>query len=343
MSSAALVVSVFLSQVDWDLILLMEPPTLLGAIAGSYINKLLPVWISHILLAVLLTLMTIRVVQRACRIYHRESASNMQAAQPSSSGPTAAAQAADQTAQGVITEGAANGSLAPVTSDPCRPLCSNSITSGSGCSNQDPDRLADADAVVQLSALSASGAAVATGSSTMISSATMSRRRSRPLLSASQQQLHSSSTAAAGDPHQAEDRPTSAPSLAAAVVPAATRLPSSTLIPLEIEGNISEEVLGQLVARQASPRHWLTPPPAAAAAAAAATEGDGRPGYGEILLQGAAALPRLHSSSAPSGNGTHHHHKQQQQPQPPQEPDEVLPPCPAECKLLYAPPEHTRR
>jgi len=67
----------------------MQPPTLLGAIAGSYINKLLPVWISHVLLAVLLTLMTLRVMQRARRIYRRETAARCLAGHTSS--PTAAA------------------------------------------------------------------------------------------------------------------------------------------------------------------------------------------------------------------------------------------------------------
>eukprot|EP00775_Hariotina_reticulata_P001221 gene1221-1560_t len=318
-------------MVDWDLILLMEPPTLLGAIAGSYINKLLPVWISHILLAVLLTLMTIRVVQRACRIYHRESAAHAQAAQTSSSGPptAAAAQAAQAAAHvsGISADPATNSSLPCMPDGPSCGLCRDSITSGSECSLQ--GRLAAANPVVQLSAVSASGAAVVTSSSAMISSATMSRRLSRPLLSAAQQQHRS--TAAAGETHQAEQRPASAP-LSAPAAAQAIRLPSSTLIPLEIEGNISEEALVELVSGQASPLHWLTPPPLAAAV----VSGDG---CGEILLQGGDVRPRLHSSNASSGNGT----LLQQQQQPAHEFDEVPPPCPAECKLLYAPPQHTRR
>lgn len=42
--------------------------------AGSYINKLLPAWITSVLLALLLALMTIRIAQRAARIYARETA-----------------------------------------------------------------------------------------------------------------------------------------------------------------------------------------------------------------------------------------------------------------------------
>jgi len=308
--------------VDWDLILLMEPPTLLGAIAGSYINKLLPVWISHILLAVLLTLMTARVAQRACRIYHRETAAQANAGQPSSNEPpaaaaTAAVQASQAAAQlaGISRETiSGNGSLAHMTKAPCRPICS---TSGSEFSNHAQGRIAG-NAVLQLSAVSASDAAVATGSSTMISTATMSRRRSRPLLSASQQQQVSA--VAAGDPHQAEDPPAHGPSPAAQ----AMRVPSSTLIPLEIEGNISEEVLVQLVSGPDFTAALADTPPAAAV-------GNG-PGCGEILLQGTGALPGLQSSSTSSGDGTH-----QQQQQHALEADEAPPPCPAECKLLYAP------
>lgn len=46
--------------------------------AGSYINKLLPAWISHLLLALLLTLMTVRVLQRAFMIYKKETAAQQQ-------------------------------------------------------------------------------------------------------------------------------------------------------------------------------------------------------------------------------------------------------------------------
>eukprot|EP00878_Enallax_costatus_P010013 GHUV01010452.1.p1 GENE.GHUV01010452.1~~GHUV01010452.1.p1 ORF type:complete len:687 (+),score=222.48 GHUV01010452.1:318-2378(+) len=48
--------------------------------AGSYINKLLPSWISHLLLALLLTLLTVRVVHRANMIYKKETAALQQLA-----------------------------------------------------------------------------------------------------------------------------------------------------------------------------------------------------------------------------------------------------------------------
>eukprot|EP00877_Chromochloris_zofingiensis_P014432 jgi/Chrzof1/9242/UNPLg00209.t1 len=63
--------------VDWDLILLMEPPTVLGAVVGSFLNKLLPVWINRVLLAMFIILMTWRVSQRAMVIYRRETLAKM--------------------------------------------------------------------------------------------------------------------------------------------------------------------------------------------------------------------------------------------------------------------------
>ncbi|WIA12168.1 hypothetical protein OEZ85_012240 [Tetradesmus obliquus] len=37
--------------IDWDLILVMEPTTMLGALLGGYLNKLFPVWLTSCLLA----------------------------------------------------------------------------------------------------------------------------------------------------------------------------------------------------------------------------------------------------------------------------------------------------
>lgn len=49
---------------------------------GSYINKLLPAWITSVLLVLLLAGMTVRVAQRAVRIYTRESAAKQEDAAP---------------------------------------------------------------------------------------------------------------------------------------------------------------------------------------------------------------------------------------------------------------------
>jgi hypothetical protein len=58
--------------IDWDLILVMEPTTMLGALLGSYLNKLLPIWITSCLLATLLGLLTLKLVQKAVQLYLAE-------------------------------------------------------------------------------------------------------------------------------------------------------------------------------------------------------------------------------------------------------------------------------
>ena len=40
--------------------LVMEPSTILGAVAGGYINRLLPPWLTNVALAVLLSFLTSR-------------------------------------------------------------------------------------------------------------------------------------------------------------------------------------------------------------------------------------------------------------------------------------------
>lgn len=48
--------------IDWDLILMMEPMTVLGAVFGSYFNRMLMSWLTDGLLAVLLSLISYRQV-----------------------------------------------------------------------------------------------------------------------------------------------------------------------------------------------------------------------------------------------------------------------------------------
>ena len=54
--------------ISWDLAVVMEPSTILGAVAGGYVNRLLPPWATNTALAVLLLFLTSRcavVVRRA--------------------------------------------------------------------------------------------------------------------------------------------------------------------------------------------------------------------------------------------------------------------------------------
>ena len=51
--------------IDWDLILVMEPSTILGAILGTYVNHVLPPWITTLSLALLLGYITSNLVKKA--------------------------------------------------------------------------------------------------------------------------------------------------------------------------------------------------------------------------------------------------------------------------------------
>eukprot|EP00466_Bigelowiella_natans_P016887 jgi/Bigna1/80325/fgenesh1_pg.70_\ len=58
--------------VDWDLILAMEPMTIVGALVGSYLNKVLPSWFTSICLTTVLTLTTYRMIAKANKVHSRE-------------------------------------------------------------------------------------------------------------------------------------------------------------------------------------------------------------------------------------------------------------------------------
>ncbi|GAB5356420.1 hypothetical protein AAMO2058_000288200 [Amorphochlora amoebiformis] len=59
--------------IDWDLILVMEPVTILGALIGSFINKLLPGWLTSFFLVVVLSVTTFRLLSKARRMYSEET------------------------------------------------------------------------------------------------------------------------------------------------------------------------------------------------------------------------------------------------------------------------------
>jgi len=61
--------------VDWDLILAMEPMTILGALLGSYLNKIAPTWLTSVCLTTLLALTTNRMIRKAGKVYAREELS----------------------------------------------------------------------------------------------------------------------------------------------------------------------------------------------------------------------------------------------------------------------------
>ena len=59
--------------IDWDLILVMEPLTIGGAVAGSFINKLLPEWLLVISLVLLLGYTPKRTLEKGFKTYAKET------------------------------------------------------------------------------------------------------------------------------------------------------------------------------------------------------------------------------------------------------------------------------
>mmetsp|Transcript_32347 Transcript_32347/g.77313 ORF Transcript_32347/g.77313 Transcript_32347/m.77313 type:complete len:614 (+) Transcript_32347:232-2073(+) len=59
--------------IDWDLIVVMEPPTLLGALIGANLNKLLPETAIAILLVVLLVYTSFNTLKKAHSMYQKET------------------------------------------------------------------------------------------------------------------------------------------------------------------------------------------------------------------------------------------------------------------------------
>lgn len=66
--------------VDWDLILVMEPLTILGALIGSFLNKLLPELVLTILLVMLLGCTTYETTTKGIKVYKKETKENEAAA-----------------------------------------------------------------------------------------------------------------------------------------------------------------------------------------------------------------------------------------------------------------------
>jgi len=59
--------------VDWDLIMIMEPLTIAGAIAGSFVNKVLPDWILAICLILLLGATSYKTITKGVSTYKKET------------------------------------------------------------------------------------------------------------------------------------------------------------------------------------------------------------------------------------------------------------------------------
>jgi len=62
------------SLVDWDLLILMEPLTLAGALVGGFVNKLAPELVITVLLVILLYLTSERTLKKGFKLYAKETA-----------------------------------------------------------------------------------------------------------------------------------------------------------------------------------------------------------------------------------------------------------------------------
>merc|ERR1711971_291942 len=59
--------------VDWDLILVMEPLTIAGALIGAFLNKVLPELLLTVLLVLLLGFTSYNSLTKAMKMYRKES------------------------------------------------------------------------------------------------------------------------------------------------------------------------------------------------------------------------------------------------------------------------------
>lgn len=66
--------------VDWDLILIMEPLTIGGALAGSFLNKILPEWLLVVSLVILLSYTAQTTLDKGFKVYQKESEAKAKAA-----------------------------------------------------------------------------------------------------------------------------------------------------------------------------------------------------------------------------------------------------------------------
>ncbi|WIA22636.1 hypothetical protein OEZ86_009614 [Tetradesmus obliquus] len=64
--------------IDWDLVMLFGPPSVVGSISGSYINMIIPSWVTKVTLFLLLIPITWRMVQKARTLYRNENAAKQQ-------------------------------------------------------------------------------------------------------------------------------------------------------------------------------------------------------------------------------------------------------------------------
>merc|ERR1719482_2669331 len=60
--------------IDWDIILIMEPSTIVGAVLGSFLSKILPDIVLSVMLAFILAFMGYRTLTKAVDLHAKETA-----------------------------------------------------------------------------------------------------------------------------------------------------------------------------------------------------------------------------------------------------------------------------
>merc|ERR1719192_2547609 len=61
-------------RIDWDIMLMMEPLTVAGALVGTFVNVISPPWVITIMLVLLLTATAIKTMKKGIKKYHQETA-----------------------------------------------------------------------------------------------------------------------------------------------------------------------------------------------------------------------------------------------------------------------------
>lgn len=62
-------------RIDWDIMLMMEPLTVAGALVGTFVNVLLPPWVISCMLMLLLVATAIKTMKKGIKKYNQETAS----------------------------------------------------------------------------------------------------------------------------------------------------------------------------------------------------------------------------------------------------------------------------
>jgi len=61
-------------RIDWDIMLMMEPLTVAGALVGTFLNVILPPWVITVMLVFLLTATAIKTMKKGVKKYRQETA-----------------------------------------------------------------------------------------------------------------------------------------------------------------------------------------------------------------------------------------------------------------------------